>query len=383
MHQVADVLPKVERFLQRTWPEDLLGQSLSWPKAFPLGASNIEKDWAETWPTAQQWFTWARNHPDVQLRTATRRVHGTSQVIPTHLEVPSLQVACSLAGPDIAALVGTARERLPALRSQCDPSAALLRSVAKCSPVDFRILQHAALWCRNHPTAGLTAREVPIPGVHAKWIQKHQSDLETVMGQPLQLSAPRPHRLTFRYVDPNHEGRQHDTYVIGDCMPLPYAPEVALIVENRDTAWAPSLQFPKGIIFDGGGHAAVHIAEAASTTPWLHSIPTWIYWGDMDTAGLEIVSNLRRRGLPIQTFFMDLPAYEKYATWGTTLDQHGRPLCPTSHSPTHLTPGEAELYNHLLTTDGPKRIEQERIPLPDALHALSKITSANGAFNST
>lgn len=44
------------------------------------------------------------------------------------------------------------------------------------------------------------------------------------------------------------------------------------------------------------------------------------YWGDMDAAGLEILSGCRQAGLACTSIFMDMGSFEEYERFGTSVD---------------------------------------------------------------
>jgi hypothetical protein len=149
---------------------------------------------------------------------------------------------------------------------------------------------------------------------------------------------------------------------------LPYTPQVVIISENKDTAVA----FPAvtgGVCVEGGGFGGA----TAAALPWLVEAPLLVYWGDIDAAGYEILDGFRGDGVPAISMLMDLATFERYERYGTSLDRHGNPLGPgTRRDLPHLDTAERTMY-HALTDPAWSRhwrIEQERIPLADALAAL-------------
>ena len=74
-----------------------------------------------------------------------------------------------------------------------------------------------------------------------------------------------------------------------------------------------------------------------------------------------------------------LVTFKRYERYGTSLDRHGTPLGPgTRRDLPHLGAAECAMY-HTLTDpawEGYRRIEQERIPLKDALAALATTSAA-------
>ncbi len=96
----------------------------------------------------------------------------------------------------------------------------------------------------------------------------------------------------------------------------------------------------------------------------------------MDADGLEILDGFRAAGVPARSILMDVDAYEEWQRFGTDLDPKGRPLTSRDRRPVpHLTAGERALYERLIAPvlRGPRRIEQERIPLHVALGHVQRL----------
>ena len=142
-----------------------------------------------------------------------------------------------------------------------------------------------------------------------------------------------------------------------------------IIVENKDTYQAiPTTEH--AICIFGSGHAATRIK---TLLPWLTTTPNIIYWGDMDADGLEILSELRETGITCDSILMDTNAYKTYEPYGTKLDTKNKPLKTRTPKPTpKLTSNERNLYEQLCTGKNTTylRIEQERIPINDAIAIL-------------
>ena len=167
---------------------------------------------------------------------------------------------------------------------------------------------------------GLTPRQVPIPGVHAKWLQAHRAAVLALTGlDDLGLLANHPARIHFTYLDPDHraDGRRlHDSATVGDTFTPAYQPEVVVISENKDTA----IHFPElagGLIVEGVGRGGRTVASF----PWIREAPLVVYWGDMDRDGYEILNGYRiEKPLSSGGFSIVYLAY----------DETGTPSEPTS-----------------------------------------------------
>jgi hypothetical protein len=302
------------------------------------------------------------------LTTATRVVHGTSQPFPTHLVVAGAYPAAELCGPNWVERLDRGRNRATALAPFGLPDlAAMVRTVDTMSDADFALLLAAGRWFSEHDGSGLTPRQVPVPGLHAKWLNKRQHLVAVLAGKhALGLLPAHPPRVHFTYLDPEYVAtgsRRHDSHTIGDTVTLPYVPRVVLISENKDT----TVHFPPvpfGIAVEGEGFGGGTVAAL----PWIAGSQVF-YWGDLDAAGFEILHGFRTAGIAAVSLLMDQPDLERYLSFGTSVDQFGKPLSvPVRRNLPLLTAGERAAYENL--TDpcwpGHRRIEQERIPLIDA-----------------
>lgn len=383
-----------------TGDSDDVSDGVGWPHRFPVGraaSDALEADFGAYVRQLSEWRAWAKAH-DVELVYVTRMVAGTRQEVVSHVVVPDLDTAARVAGDGWPSLVATARARAVVLHQRFPSQPNLPRAISgatRLNDVDFDVLLHVCDYFLRRaeeatvtgvrPTR-LTPRQVPIEGVHAKWLDSHQGLVRTVTGlADLALLPPHPGRFHFTYLDPSHldaNGRRHDSYSVGDHARLPYEPQVVLITENKDTA----IGFPRvagGIAIEGEGRGANTIASA----PWVRSAPLVVYWGDLDQDGLEILNEFRKEfheaGLNLPSILTDVETYGRYQRYGTTHDRNGKPvkLHPPRVVP-WLTEAETALYALLSSGTAPvPRVEQERIPLDVAeaeLHELLELSTDAG-----
>jgi hypothetical protein len=144
---------------------------------------------------------------------------------------------------------------------------------------------------------------------------------------------------------------------------------VVVISENKDTA----IHFPAlegGISVEGVGRGGKTVASF----PWVREAPVVVYWGDIDKDGYEILNGYRVDfNRDLDSILMDPTTYESFKQYGTNLDQHGREILPgTPRVVDRLSHDERAVYLRLLDGQqaGPRRVEQERIPLGRALDAV-------------
>lgn len=262
---------------------------------------------------------------------------------------------------------------------------ATLAATCRLDDGDVQVATGAVRWLREHPhVGGWTARQLPVPGMHTKWLAAHGGLLRTLAGRDVRDEVrPRLAVVHLTYVDPDYlasGGRRHDAWTTGDSHEPAYRPRIVLVVENRDCRLCfPPL--PGALVVEGGGSAA---AALLAEIPWVRGAEVLAYWGDLDADGFAILDRFRAElrepgasGSPreVASILMDGTTLERYAHLGGTRDRRGRELRPSSTRLPHLTAAEAAAY-HALATAGPapvRRVEQERLPIEEAAAALETL----------
>ena len=385
MKQPAEIIDEIERRLMRTWAHTLAGESdeAVWPHRFSLSTASsqaIGANFATVVKWVDDWRAWARRF-DVELVDRGRRIGVVTHSIPSQLVVPSIDEAARIRGAEWPSRLQRGRDRLAVLRQRFPELAVLsglLRAVDGYDDIDFELLLRAGAWFSENSAEGLTPRQVPLEGFHAKWLNTSQHLVAILAGKPgLGLAGNHPSRIHFSYLDPDHlaaGGRKHDSASVGDCFAPAYAPQIVIISENKDTAVNfPELEGAISIEGDGSG------AKTFASFDWLVHAPVLIYWGDMDADGLEIVDDFRAAGVPARSIFMNTASFNRWERFGTNVDKRGRAL--TSRKPRsvpHLTDEEHTLYLDLIDASWSRarRIEQERIPLPVARAMVAALIGA-------
>lgn len=384
----AQVVGEVTTRLTSGWNDDVADGTSRWPHRFPLGAPSsaaADQTFGAVAQWAHRWHDWASAH-DLALDEKPRRIRGISQKLPTHLKVPDVDTAARLAGQDWVARIVRARARLAAIceRFPTADAARVLRLADSATDTDFALALDAARWFASTPESrwrALTPRQVPIPGLHAKWLERNRHLVRSLAGLDELAMAARPTRVYWTYLDADYRrtgARTCDSLTLGDRVPLPYEPTVVLVVENKDTAVLfPEL--PGGIAVEGNGNAATGLMPQV---PWIRTARTLIYWGDIDQRGFEIVDGLRSRIHHLRTILMDRPTYDAFEEFGTEFEPNGKPvkLLPRK-ALSSLTPSEREMYDSLSDPKwaGHRRFEQERVPLPTALAHVRRVMASAGS----
>jgi hypothetical protein len=380
------IVREVTTRLRSCWHEELAPdqtvRSRRWPYRIALGAPTstaADQSFGEVIRWAHRWHDWSGEH-HVTLTEQTRRIRSVEHCLPTHLVVPDLDTAGRLAGPEWARRIERGRQRHAAIAHQL-PQCEAARAIRLADPLndtDFTLALRAAQWLTTTPTTqwqNLTPRQVPIAGLHAKWLDTHSQLVRALAGLDELALRQRPTRVYWTYLDPTYRdtgARVHDSLTLGDYVPLPYAPDVVLIVENKDTA----VMFPplaRGIVVEGNGNAGVGLLPQID---WIRSARAAIYWGDIDQRGYEIVNGLRARLPQLRTMLMDLATYDAYHEFGTEFEPNGKPVkLRPRMALAHLTSDERDVYDSLSDPDWllHRRFEQERIPLCQALAHVQTI----------
>jgi hypothetical protein len=283
--------------------------------------------------------------------------------------------------------IDRARALASALRSaNAILTPATLRAAYRLPAVDVEVLISAAIWLRGHPDAGKwTLRQLPVPGMHTKWLDTHGALLRDIAGRDVRDEVrPRLTVMHLTYIDPDHAAsgrRRHDAWTTGDVHDIAYPPRLVLVVENRDSRlWFPPVK--DTIVVEGGGKAA---ASLLANVPWIRAADHVVYWGDMDADGYTILDQFRAtlaepspEGAPakhVKSILMDAIDLNRYAQHGVSHDKAGRPIKASPAALPHLTEAETTAYNTIATA-GPtpfRRIEQEVIPLTHAATRLLQI----------
>ncbi|WP_276651328.1 Wadjet anti-phage system protein JetD domain-containing protein [Corynebacterium vitaeruminis] len=293
--------------------------------------------WREQWKDFQG--------PGLVEWTSKRLGNYGSTEIPTHLKLSSKE--------DVAWFVGAAKELThiltvyEMLRPLGDQA---LRSTfghwRHYSAEEAKLVFDVCTWIKGHDLSEYYVRELPIRGVHSKWVENHRLVLQAACGK---LGFKSPENLCeFRYA-----GFLGALPLVQ--IELPETCGYVLVIENRTTFLAlPDL--PGMVLVNGGGFAASRLAEV----PWLRG-KTVFYWGDLDVHGFEILDGFRR-GLPrARSVLMDMETICAFDDMAVADNEY-------KFAYTRLTEEEREAVYYL--RERHLRIEQERILLEYAVDRI-------------
>src|SRR5699024_8552980 len=161
-------------------------------------------------------------------------------------------------------------------------------------------------------------------------------------------------------------GMRHFAADVEDLNRWPRHPETVLILENLETGYAFTDDWPGTVVLHGNGANVGSYARI----DWVRTADVF-YWGDIDVPGISFVHDLRTRGIEATSVLMDTATLTAF-----------RHLAVTSHAtrsdePELLTTAERELYQYLADYMADNEtgllLEQERIPWPWAHQTLADI----------
>jgi hypothetical protein len=354
------------------WPLTL-GLAMPTERELSADAAAV-RGWAQAWaawPHAQQVLWQTRQWPRLG-----------EQHLPATLVMPTPQSVADAVGQ--GARWRRAAQRLASLQTACPalcklpPRQRVFDALADHSGADFECLRALLTWAQDNPASGLRLRQLPVAGLHTKWVQAHHgliTDLVGALRGPpaardllalLGLSAS-PVRLRMRLLCPRLRG---EVGGLGDieaplqelaALPFmqPMAPARVLIVENLETGLAlPDIEGCVALMKLG------HAVGLVQQLPWLKHASRTVYWGDIDTHGFAILNKARAVVPRISSVLMDEATLAQFAH-----------LCVPESQPhprdalAHLTPAEHAALQGLAQ----RRLEQERLPWP---HALTQVLHA-------
>lgn len=235
-------------------------------------------------------------------------------------------------------------------------------AVVGLDDADLERLIGVLTWLQEHPDSGLFVRQLPIRGVHTKWIERHRSLVSSLVAAATGRAdlglASRPELLRLRLLDGDAIRGLHDLSApLADMSALEIRPAQVVVVENLESMLAlPPL--PGVVALHGQGY----LARVLGRLPWVRAADV-LYWGDLDTDGFNILSIAREKVPQVRSILMDRATVETY-----------RDLCVPDPKPRRSFSGaltEPELDAvRALGELGDVRLEQERIPWGAALTAI-------------
>lgn len=353
----------------------------AWPFPVPVGLPDqafLETNAIAVHDNNNEIRQWASKN-GCEIITKHRTI-GTSVELISKVVVPDESIAMRVVGRTLAAECREARRRIACLVAACDVAPETIESAARMTgheqPDDFDLLVSAVRYFRHHDVTGMTPRQIPLTGFSGKWLNESKTNRRKAICRLLGVEtlglSKRPTELRFRYLDPVRDDAELERIIW-----CPWEGEAlsgikyAVIVENKNT-YQTMPPIAQGICIWGSGRA---VSDAVPAVPALRDMRI-VYWGDMDADGLEILSTLRESGIECDSILMDCDAYDRYHRFGTDRTERSAKIAMREPKPTPgLQSAERRLYERLCAdkTIAYRRIEQERIPMRDAVDELRKL----------
>jgi len=242
-------------------------------------------------------------------------------------------------------------------------------------------------WFEAHPQSRRYLRQLDMPGVHTKFIENNKGIIDACLQHILpqqQFDAGitslgkngferkyglsyDPPMIRFRILDTRHyiRGLSDLNVPLGDFSRLHVKLQHIFITENKVNG----LAFPEldhAMVIFGLGYGVELLAEV----PWLVDKHIW-YWGDIDTHGFNILSQVRKHWPQTQSLLMDK---DTLLACRSLWIEETKPMSRFETS--NLQAFENEVLEGLWQQRwqaNPLRLEQEVIPFHFLKDALVKI----------
>lgn len=248
-------------------------------------------------------------------------------------------------------------------------------TVAGWDEADFARLLGLLAWVRDNPDSGLYLRQLPLVDIDTKWIEPRTGAITPILQSVLQRTgdlhsalglrkAPEPIRM--RLLDPalrGQLGHAEDLQMPASQWSAAFKdpPSRLLIVENLATGLAIPDMPDTAVAMRLGNNVG-----ALQTIGWCGQAQV-VYWGDIDTWGLHILSRARDCFPAVRSLLMTEEVLLAHRHLWT------RESTQATGSANNLTVEEAQLLQKLKSgTFGERqiRLEQERLHWPSAARAM-------------
>ena len=367
----------------------------TWPWVVPLGRPT-ERDvltdaqsvlaWRDAWVDAK-----VLGDFEVETDVIAWRAIGT-QTVPVRVLFVNTKAIAKVAGLlPLWTQVVTRAKRFVALWPGIEE--AMVREwamLADWSDDAVLALERVLTWFVDHPKSGLYLRQLPIEGVDTKWFTEPRKKVvqrllvairEAKESVPLMAESsealdpdttfetvcglkPLPKLIRGRLLDEVDQkvfyGLSDLSLPLDEWAQLPLYPEIVFISENLQTGLAFEAH-PKSVVFFGLGAGVTQLAAI----PWVRTARI-IYWGDVDTYGLEILAHLRSVLPQTESVMMNRQTLEAFRGLAVAENRQA-----SGAHVEHLRENEREVFDALKVGDLARlRLEQERIPWPVARETL-------------
>ncbi len=380
----------IKEQLQKRWESGALLASLAEDvDLFPLRLvlkRPTTKELSERFSEVQSWISElsksAKNYRIV-FRQVNHRILGPNEV-PAEIYVDRLSDALVILGKQkqarvYAQLLEQTRQEVPVLVQWLIKRPLRALEVADVWTELLTIVQ----WGLHHPRPAVYLRQIDLPGVHSKMVESYRG----LLSELLDLALPpdwvdfnatgnsgfcrrygfleKPNRIRFRILDSNvsliSAECDQDIKITAAAFAKLDLPMTKVFITENEVNFLAFPLLPDSMVLFGAGYGFDYLVGAQ----WLKQKKVY-YWGDIDTHGFAILSQLRGVLPDAISLFMDEQTLKLHKLlWGTEDKPEKRNL-------TQLSEAESQLYDDLRWNrlGGNVRLEQERIGFQYVLDVL-------------
>lgn len=349
-----------------------------------IAVRNLCRRWRETAARREGWH--------LETKSVRWRTVGLSLDLPAAITVDSPEKLCKALSPGgvtqsqwmggIERLKQAARFfDIAVMQTNREILSELVRVFKNCrvlwsknfDEAEFDLLLRLVDWLITHPDSGAFVREIPLTGLDTKWLERHLKEVcglfnlvrhhrfgtaPCLTGDFMREAGLRVKPLFVRVRHAQHwrPGNAQDVIqlTLDEIKRMEPACDTVVIIENEQTGLSIDIDANIPILIGMGYGAA-----ALSQVQWLAS-KRILYFGDLDTHGLAILSDVRRAWPQTQSVLMDRQTLEDFRTLAVIEPRQ------VANVPEMLTAEEKELFEELSRTG--LRLEQERIAI-DVINA--------------
>ncbi|AMV48517.1 DUF3322 domain-containing protein [Paraburkholderia caribensis] len=360
-----------------TWPLSVVLRAPSDRQA--ADAPEVMREWLGAWNNFDKTSREKGRRASAVWRSVNWRTLGNVS-LPERVLLEDVYAVAECAGmrrhwDTLAERWQTLGERFPTLAGNRDCASAMIKA-AQWSDGDFSRLLELLDWCENNPASGLYLRQLPLVDIDTKWVEgrrgvaepllrvllRKEGDVREILG----LQRP-PYTVRMRLLDATLREQAQDM----EDVQMPVAqwnrvfrnpPKRLLVVENLETGLAVPDIDGAAVAMALGNNVAV-----LQEIRWAHSADI-LYWGDIDTWGLHILSRVRSIFPRLKSMLMSEAVVESHRHLLTEEPSQDK------RSAMNLTEEEARLLSDLQNGrwGAHRRLEQERIHWPSAIEELSR-----------
>ena len=391
----------IRAVLRRRWQRgEILASPFAAEPLFPLslpikGPSSAEisadfgavRDWIADWSNQKTIpITW---------RAFSHRLFGDNRM-PSAAVIPDVESAVKLLGTrreweTHQQMTALCRGSLPELCDWLAARAVFALGIAS----DWQAILAVVAWVRDHPRSGRFLRQIDVPGVHTKLVEKHRGVISELLDRVLPADAiddsargasgfarrygfrEKPERIRIRFLDPacaiapDRLGRDLtlDAAAFADLDP----PVEHVFITENEINFLAYPDCPRSLVIFGSGYGWSALAAAS----WLHHRDIH-YWGDIDTHGFAILDQLRSVLPHVQSMLMTRDILLQHRGLWTTEPN------PVRHDLPRLSADERSTLEELHSHGDPSapRLEQEKLPFSALEDELRKIFGQSPGFGS-